>query len=365
MISASSASARQPPTEAQVRAWLEREIEASKSFPSLGEVGIRWREEDFNQLSQADIESLRALVSKVRDHPRSEELRRADREREQGPFFRTFLVFTDSKDRWRTASFPAEGPTKDACIAGERVWSRFGGKLTVYKPSHANEPSLEAAAVPRAYENVFVPTLSYILDGGLHVLGRVMDSRVTSVRVSGDRWEAMLVKDPPIAHDVRLEGRWDPRPRRGFIERRTLAESGYSPESKGSYATFTGWSYNENLERWVCGEVNHFHADGKRWRRLLFEGAVPMPEGGWDAITRIPDGKDTDPLRGEVVLRTVRDFRTSEIAKIGEDGSLRVVGEIPPMVRDEDRYAWLRPVGWVMIPVSLMVFVIVRHRRAS
>ncbi|QOJ00823.1 MAG: hypothetical protein HRU70_10090 [Phycisphaeraceae bacterium] len=351
------------PTEGEVRAWMERELGAAREFPSLGGVGIRWREEEWSVLSAEELEVLRAQIEGRPEHPRRGEVTRADRQASSGtPDTMRWVLFSDRGIGWRlTHGMSWINLTTDACVTTDRSWRRFGDGMTVYRPEHADRPDLEVGAVPRAEENVFAPNLSCLLDGGLHKLARVLEMRLDLVSVSGDRWEVMLKHQGPVVYDVRLRGRWDGTSGRGFVERFEIPENGYSPEGSGLFEVYTGWAYVPELGRWVCAQVDRHRPDGRMWRRIVFEGVVPMPEGGWEALTRIPDGKTPDALSGHVEVRSVRDFRSMEVRAASKEGE--------EVVRPIERRAtagfggWLRPIGWGMLALAVVLLVWLKVRR--
>lgn len=354
---------RGSPPLSEVQKWFDHEWAAAQSMPDLPAVGLRWRVEDHQRVPMAVVEQARREVAGRKDHHRAVELRFYEEKLSKGFTSETHVLYAMGDGRWRYNTDRMALGFDDFVLTPEQAWRLTPRLLELYdrKAVEANDPSQAV----KLQEGAFRFDIGDLLYGGMYgaKLAKLTPSRV---EIQGEKWHVTArraeIKSERQRYTLDYYGRWDPASSRGFVERRVMTENAYQPDWKGSEQRYAGWFFDDRLAGWVAREVKQYKADGTLWRVVAYEGAVPMPEGGFQAIVTPPDACGSDPVRGPVTYTSLADYRNNEVTVTGPD-QLTVKHVLRPAQARPKDMTWLRPVGWALLGALMVLFLYLKLGR--
>lgn len=300
---------------ARVQTWVDEEWERSQRLPELPGASLRWRIEDRYVPTASELEAIRREVANRPDHPDRELLARSERRLANGPDICRYELWLREPDAWRVCK-DLPGGFWDTTLAGGSAWMLSTKALSLGDP--VEDKRSGGAYVSE--RSGFSTDVSCLITGGFG-LGGVKGAERSACELNGDRWEFTATtpastkgSEPRI---VRFVGHWDGEVGRWFT---ILAEVvGDSPPTQRSRWEFQDWQWNEPHQRYVAGTVRFV---SKQLDRLIvFEGSRPEPDGGFDALTRVPEEGGVDVLRGEVRPPIIQDRRSGLTRTRQPDGS--------------------------------------------
>lgn len=347
--------------QSDVEKWLRAEWKRAATFPSLGEFGIKYRYE--TPVAPGTLEKLKAEIAGHPQHPGKAQAKLLEFAKD-GFLAKRYCLFFESDSFWRVCEDAADGSFIDVAAAPGREWQLNPDSVRICNPEET------AKNAPRTIHrvNVFRPMVGRLLLAGIN-LTVAANLEITEVKCNEDRWSMVAGRseDLPAKQRItmRYEGTWNATEKRGFVTAVTFTEHGYNPEVVGSAERYSGWSNDNAAKQWIAGKVDIFKASGELERRIIFEEFVPMPEGGLDAITRIPSVEKPDPIRSTASYTSVVDFRTNTVNETNAAGkpTTRMIrtGSQP----QEAGTSWLRPLGWGICITIIGTLIYLRTRRSA
>ncbi len=350
----------------RLKTWLARAWEEAQALPSIDGASLRWRVEDRFVPPPAELDALRREVAGKPDHPKRPHLNIYERRLRDGPDVVHYELWLDGNDRWRlNTNFPPgflDGGYIDTAWAPGRAWKLAPRGLTIAEP----EPQTASAQTLLSSRSTFSAHVSKLLDGGMGVAGSMRLSHRAEPTLQGLHWSFIASSEPTatgVRRRVRYSGDWDPDMGRGFVRSVEVVES---PSSTRPSWQIDSWIYDSTLQRHVASLVRYRAAGVDQ--QIVFEGAGAIPNGGMDALTRIPSPGGTDPIRGRVDPPAVRDHRSGATLIRDEEGRLRqveVAGESLPLT---SRGAPWRAIGVIALVATILTMGVLwwaRRRSAS
>jgi len=307
------------PTLEQLAGQLERAAERAAAKPpglyDFGAGGLAWLRARY-----VEGEALRRLGEEVADHPDHpdrllwDQSMRRSRGEPHGTLTR---LWSAGPGRWRINTTMWQiGDQEhywDAAIYPGREWWLTRDDMSIFIPGKDGI----SGSNPRSFSGGALYDLSWLFYGQLDVLATDSISLEGLRWMDGDRFTFRLVRGKPgdsFRYVAVYEARWDRDADRWFIESAEVVEHASRPDRVGQRRELSGWVFAPEIGRWVAGrivETGRFKTEGGDWitRVLEFRGAHEGDPDELERITRISPVDGADPLRGEVTVRRVRDFR--------------------------------------------------------
>lgn len=356
-ISTQPVTADQPaPTE--VKAWLEEQWKAAPRLPNLNGHSIRWRTED-PLPSASEVADLRRQVEGHPEHPRRDELRRAESALKIGrPAAMQFQLFARDEHSWRFNSTYGTGVFTDEVLTPSTAWRLSNAAVMLLDRSHVGR---DAAQEMESERFVFLPMVGSVLWGSIE---RAATSRLVpgDVSISGNRWKVLARRTTGSRLVLEYEGRWDPDAKRGFVETYRIAQNPALPSSEGEGERFLDWAYFEGVGVWAAKRIELFRSNGSTWRTIHLEGFDPLPAGGFETVFKEPGAGGNDVIRGPIARTIpVADYKANEVRQATESGQT-LTSPIPRAAPAAVASArnWL---GWLMIAGVAGVATVILTRR--
>jgi|GEM_PF-2856653 len=332
--------------------WLRSEWEAARGEYSFPGVEIRYTI-DLSYVPPAEeLAALRREVQGKPDHPGWHDLEIYDRRLRDGPDrINTRLWLANGE--WRASeSANASHPAFDYGTDGDVSWSLSSNTLNLVD-SDSPPPQRDY----RGLINSNVLVLSKFLHGHIGI-GEPKRAVLREIHEGSRRWTAVAEGD---GFRAAFEGRWSEELGRGFVERMVIEQD--RPQFIGEATEFRDWHYDDLLGKWIAGRVVERRPDGLVDKVLVFESSAPVTPAEFDALVAAPRLDRPDPIRGDFRVSTVSDFRAHSLTEstISSEGNVVETRSLP------GRRASLtaRRLGWAILVVLAMTFVVVRIRNAG
>jgi len=359
---ASASFAAVEPTEAEVRAWLEAEIERAVKLDLPAPFAVKWTYEDYNVLSADELTALRSEVSGKPFHPKRPQLAAAERQVRDGKTLIHLLWLCDDDGRWRFGTEHPGMTTRDTMYGPRRSWKLSNGTLELFDQDVV-EAGSDPAQSPKLNEHVFRPDLQAMFFGSLSAT-RAFRIGIKEIGISGVRWRAIF--EPavvPTTLSVEFTGRWSEEMNRGFVERMRYLRHPQS-EFQGHAELYEGWvRLGGDSGPWAATSVSRLDAAGRTWRRLTGIEVLPLSPAELETALTVPKHGALDPLRGAITIKEVADHSTGVVAEIGsENGSVEATRAIPGTVARQ-RVSWRKMIGWLVLAAIGVIVTLVAARR--
>ncbi|GMV25223.1 MAG: hypothetical protein AMXMBFR58_12540 [Phycisphaerae bacterium] len=353
--------------DAPVIAWFDRAWSEAQRFPAFQGVSIAWRIEDWETMPPEKLAILKREAATHPEHPLRDDIPRLEKHAAGTPTVMRHELFCRGARDWRFNTTFDDGSYNDAVLGGGNAWWHSNEVLKLLDTAAAAEMEDPEQSLV-TFEHEFVSPIGKLIHGYLSV-GATAGLKPGPVEVRGDAWKTRLSTAAGIPSDQHLAlevtGRWDASLRRGFVERVVITANGYKPETVGRRYEFAEWTDIPALGTWVATRVEEFTPRGVLDRATVFEGARPLPAGGFAAVFAEPSAGRADVVRGEVRPALTSDYRRGTIRETMADGQVREseMAEGAWSVRRATRER-LRWAGWCSIAgVAVLGFAIVRARR--
>lgn len=351
----------------EVRRWINEEWTRAKSDPFFADWHLRCEYEQHWFPLPEEMSGMEARVRGHPDHPEGSLLAIYRQRRAGTPSRFTRSMWFGRSGAWRlnedrqSPEFPA-GAFCDTAATKSTAFFLMPDALSVLDPRDGAPPGKD----PLASKGTAIRTTEVVLTGGLW-LATLFDARVENISCQGADWSFESVVPSGTPQSGRrwiVEGRWLPDQHRGFVSRLKLVESpiGEQPMTVRP----DGWTYSEEIDRWVAGTVDVDDASGRLFERfVLMEVGTNTPSEivGLTAAPTVGDTSINDSIRGEVPLRVVHDHRTNTSTVRTADGAPATV-PLPAdaMSKVAGSSAWLEWAGWLGAGVLAVVLIAVRVR---
>jgi len=350
------------PTEAEVRAWLEAEIERASNLDLPAPFAVKWTYEDYNVLSGNELAALRAEVAGKPFHPRRPELEAAERQVREGKTLMHLLWLRDNGGRWR---FGIEHPgmiVTDTGYGPNESWRLSNGTLKLFD-HRVVEAGTDPTQSPRSREYVFRPDLQAVFFGSLSST-RALGIGIKELSVAGEQWHATFEPATPSATSVIAEFtcRWSEADGRGFVERVRYARHP-QPEFQGHTETFEGWKKLGETGPWAATTINRLDGKGRTWRRITRVEFVELSAAELKQALDVPVQGATDPFRGTIAIKEEADYTTGVVtdmaaATAGGESTRAIPGFAANQGLD-----WRNVVGWAVLgAIGVFIAVLVARR---
>lgn len=248
----------------------------------------------------------------------------------------------------------AVSPTIDAVVNGNDGWIRAGnGVLTAL--DLRNTPRTRDSRTSKNRINVFV---RYFVHAGI---GLYPSRTLDSFRASADSWSAVL-RNEETGAVAELSGRYITDAGQ-FVVDRARNVPGDDSAIPAVSIELSDYQFDHYLQSHLPTTVAVFSSDGRKSREYVREFAKHFDTRSFDEMARLPADGYTDPLRPDVELRRINDFRTSRATRTEidpESGS----SSTNPLADDRvfaDNGRW-DIVGWGVLLCLGVAFLFVRYR---
>jgi hypothetical protein len=310
-------------------------------------VRVVWEHESHAGISGEEMARLSQAVAGKPDHPDRRNVENARRRASSGPDRKRCEVMVDPIGRFRYREIGPGDARLDVVIADGIIWVLSGESLTL----------LREAATPPPGRN-FVPhkanaqrQVAQFTLGALSFLIGSPDPRVLRFEQTGDEWTATVgLRDGLGAFHI--EGRND----RSILRARLARLDAFSPSpAEQGAATISADLWADS----PIGPVDRLCEEYAPGRVLRFRSRLIDITTWNDSRVFEPPQRDatTEPLRGEMLIREVADFRQDPAGRFwtrDNSGDKWLMTGLPPsdparVVRSLDRVGYLALAGVVTI----------------
>jgi hypothetical protein len=346
---------------APIEAWLEKECELSQHVPDFGGYYVCLHTEEFNTLSAAELDELKAEVETHPDHPRRAEYNLMMRRLTNGPTITRLSIFGAGDGKWRFNTDNEDGGFQDVAMSPGSAWQLGPAALKIFNPK---EIGTDPEQNVKNQERVFRPSLNRLLFGGLGYQGSDFKPR-PGVKILGDKWVAIVGRPADIAPERQFElevtGRWDANLGRGFFETIKIITSGFSKTGVGEHEVFSDWKLDPSLNMWIASRADRYNAAGVLYRRVVFDATKNIPAGGFDGVATAPSIDAGDPIRGVVQFRSVTDYRKRIQSNRADPASPLSASPMAPLPKDDPQ--WITVAGWILLGALAVLLTIAAWNR--
>jgi len=361
---ASASFAAVEPTEAEVRAWLEAEIERAVKLDLPAPFAVKWTYEDYNVLTGDELAALRTEVAGKPFHPRRPELEAAERQVREGRTLIHMLWLRDDGGRWR---FGIEYPgltTRDTGYGPSQSWRLTDGTLKLYDQSIV-EAGNDPTQSPKSEESIYRSDLQAIFFGSLSTT-RAFNIGIKEMTVSGARWRALFEPESAsttVSLSIEYTGRWDEEAKRGFVERMHYVRHPQS-QFQGQSEVFEVWErLGGESGPWAATSVSRLNAAARLWRKITGVSLVQLSEADQMAALEVPKQGSMDLFRGEIVIKEAADYTTGVVTNTSGANSGEEVTRTIPGFSTARGPGWRTLIGWSVLGAIGVIVVLFSIRR--
>lgn len=349
-LAASTLRGQSAPTEVQVSAWLDREINSSLS---AFDPPLRLKHEIivYPAVDDATLAMWRAEVEGKPEHPFRSSIALEERLRKAGSERTVSELWLIDPDHWRyTIDFERNGEYRDTAVDGQRGWQRSDARL---KRMDAASRKGVFAPIFSGHFGTVQSDLDRVLHGRLVQLRESTHTRSIDVSAPG-RWKVELTS--PTGYRWRYQGSWDAQRDEGRVLSTEELDAG---KSEAWFAmTFEDHAFKPSVGR-VVAHTTHARMPrmAKTTSRLL---AVERPDRAL-AMASIRTPEPNDPGAGDRRrVQFVENYRDGQVEAAdlasGETRTLQSTAATEPTG------SWLRLAGWITLAGMVGLFVYVRFR---
>lgn len=251
-------------------------------------------------------------------------------------------------------------PTTDATVNGPDGWiCGANGVLTAVDLKDA-PPNRD----PRAFLSTIESFVDTFVNAGLatgHIASRPLVIKEFDTDTGG--WVGEI-SDTSGSFAYRVTGEFHPEHDQFTVTELRITNNPMESEV-GSHTRFEEYIFQPTIQRRIPQRVVSIDPDGFIKSELRFKSLKSFPKEDFDRIARLPDVNAGDPVRAELKLRRIDNFRppsavTTEIHP--ETGESRV-GPLADPRPGKRNLSW-KPIGWITAGL-LVVFIVVHNVRRS
>lgn len=350
-------------TEAELRRWLEQEINDAAVHPFPAGISLEFDEVFHGRLTSEELTTLKQQVRGKPDHPAQQQIKETERRLADGPDVRRWIVWMGDDHHWRInqtmVRWDLPGSYVDHAWNGDLIWQLSGDALVMVSADAAPSGRDFASFRDSAQRHI-----DALLRGGLGFRADASTGpTISNVSVEGADWSATLEGVTRNGSRVALEfqGRWNASLGRGFVELQRLIDSPVA-EAIGESARFLSWQAVGESDLWIAGRVEYRVASGTLDQALEFREAEPYDEGRLDELTRLPSPTGDDAIRGPLTIRTVSDYRPGRLVEHTYEDAVPVGSRSLRTVSQEaEDY---RRLGWIAaVLLGCFLAAVALHRR--
>lgn len=250
-------------------------------------------------------------------------------------------------------------PDVDAVVNGNEGWTRgANGALTAL--DLRNPPKTRD---PRTFLSEVHGYVTNFLAGGM---GRYDISNVAKFTINDDnRWSATLLsQDGGVKY--RLDGEYKSDTEQFLILQSKIIASKDRPNSVGNTVVYKDHKPNSFIHWYMPEQVEVKNARGAVLREYRALEIKYFDPDKFDSYATLPVGDHVDPLRPDVELRRIDDFRTATATRTEID---RSSGEQSLSLLADDREfadgSYWNKIGWVAVVVIAAAFVVIQVRKGA
>jgi hypothetical protein len=344
----------------RIEAWLETEWARCSAWPRLDDLVVRWRVEFHYVPGDDALAKLRAEIAGKPGHPRAWQLSEYERRRATGePLIRRYTLRTRGEQSWRigedAAGLRGAIPFLDRVMTPDYAWKLTPTWLIRLDPT---EPMPNGHPVDRVGRQV-TDDLFWIFRGGMGFAAR-LGLEPGPVTVDDDHW-SFRARSPDGEHEMEFHGVWRDDLDRGFV---TAVRVNSGPNDAFTW-TLHGWSFSDELARWVASRVERFAPDGQREQVVVLESIEREPPERFARVMAMPDFGATDELRGELALESITDYTADPPVEriLNDNGVIEEFDLSLPVKLAERGERDYRRLGWSVAGVVMIALVLVRLRK--
>lgn len=312
------AQAPQPSSPAQgaasadaIREWFEAQWCNGVACLPSGTGHFKVRYEEYPTLSREEVEARWAEIKDKPDHPERPSIQKQLAMYRTGPEVADYeFWFSGSRWRFNNTTFDAgakgEGPSffLDFGWSPEATWSMGPDALHVADPDRLPDEHADWFRPPSLARNMVAQWMLALLHGGAGNPG-TGDLNITSIEpVANGRWRIVVARSDTSRQTYTLN--WD-SDRGRMIDKLTE-----HLEDDGSWRPTGRLVLSDEVVETPIGmayrSAEALNGDGRTLRRYQLLGADMPSESEVEALVRVPDAREPDPIRGQPTFRNIYDY---------------------------------------------------------
>lgn len=338
------------------RAWR-----AARNYQIPKSTEIEWRETTHPTMTAEEID---AAIARLGSEPRESERAVLEGQRwllNAGPSVSTYHLWYLSDRQFRlNEDIPnAEwSPQIDATVNGNEGWiyasDRSVAVVDLNRPPPGRNPQVHLQKIRGVVQE--------LLASGMGLGSSKLEVR--SFELDGDNWRAMLSL-PNTDVRFRLSGSYSPEGDQFLVHTGQFA-SPSQPETDGQTVEFTEHGFDPTLNQIVAHRYVQRGGDGRIIRSSDLKSIGAFDPAGFGRIAAVPSPSRADPSRPDRQIKRIDDYRPATAVSTTLDIATGAVVSNEPLASATNRQsanAW-RWAGWVILPVLVGAFVVVRMKRS-
>lgn len=338
------------------RAWR-----AARNYQIPKSTEIEWRETTHPTMTAEEID---AAIARLGSEPRESERAVLEGQRwllNAGPSVSTYHLWYLSDRQFRlNEDIPnAEwSPQIDATVNGNEGWiyasDRSVAVVDLNRPPPGRNPRVHVDTINALKSNLLTSGMGF----GMSQL------EVRSFEIDQDEWRAILTL-PDSGVRFRLSGYYRPENDQFVVRAGQFAAPEY-PETDGKSLEYSGHEFNAALGQVVARRFVHKDRNGRPIRSIELDLLDRFDTALFAGIAAVPSPARNDPTRPERQIRRIDDYRPATAVTTTLDSDTGAVVSNEPLASVTNRQsanAW-RWTGWVILPVLVAAFVVVRMKRS-
>lgn len=316
-----------------------------------------WTETTYPTMTQEEVDAALARIGKDPAHPERVHIESNKWLLEVGPHTTTLAFWYLDDEHFRVnEDLPKAdwSPQIDAVVNGREGWVQgANGALTAL--DFNNTPP--GVADSRTYRNRITGFNTEFVSSGL---GRTASPyTVTGWSADGNAWRARIdMNNGKISFQI--TGGFSEEHDHIFLTRNEVVAA---EEEKyiGNYTEYSGHHYNEQVGRFIPTTVEYKSASGQTERARSLVSLEPFDPDLFSSYAKVPTGDHKDPLRPDLALRRIDDFRPATAVRTEIDQtSGQAVTELLPDSRPARAGSEWRTAGWILAGVCVATLIGVR-----
>ena len=340
---------------------FERSWQAARGYEIPRGTSVVWSETTHARMTSEEID---AAIARLGAEPRETERAELEGQRwlaNTGPSVSTYRLWYLSDRQFRiNEDIPnAEwSPEIDAVVNGDEGWVYASdGSVSVMnfdRPPPGRNPRIHVQKIRGVVQELLASGMGF----GSPKL------EVRSFEITDDEWRAMLSL-PETEVRFRLTGFYRAENAQFVVRTGLFAAPGH-PETDGQSLEYSQHTYDPALERVVAGRFVHRDAGGRIVRTSDLTSIASFDPQTFGRIAAVPSPDRDDPTRDGRRIKRIDDYRPATAVSTTLNPETGAVVSTEPLAtavnrRGSNLWRWA---GWVILPVLVGAFVIVRMKRS-
>jgi hypothetical protein len=339
--------------------WWNRLVSRGADGPDIDGIAISYRIDYRPQISQADLERLKAEAARHPESSAAGKLAVLQASLSGGSSYRERTVWRH-EGMWRINNTFARSPFAWDFVWGDGVgWQMTPRRLEVTSltPGSPQAADLGSESSGATYES------QLLLTGGLAGASG-MGMRIAPTLISPGRWTAAgAITTERGSHEFTAEGTWHEESGWGTVSRSRIQTRASDGVVTWESNLFEGWQQFDTSALGIAGRVEVECSDATENTVITLQRVARFSPAEFKALISIPGPDDTDPIRGKVTYTSIEDHRSPTARQAAPLDTSEGV-QVNALDAAGDSVSKLRIAGWVTAGGLAAAIVLIRVRRA-